>query len=46
MVCIDGHWGTICRDSFNDGDASVVCKQWAILPMVSTIMTFKDFINI
>ena len=26
-VCIDSHWGRVCRDHWSDNDAKVVCHQ-------------------
>ena len=26
-VCVNGAWGTICSESFDDEDARVICNQ-------------------
>ena len=26
-VCVNGTWGIICRDFFDDADAKVVCRS-------------------
>ena len=26
-ICVNGSWGTICNDFFDDNDAKVICKQ-------------------
>ena len=31
-VCLNGTWGTICRNNFHDADASVVCEHLGYFP--------------
>ena len=31
-VCLNGTWGTVCSNSFDDVDASVVCKHLGYSP--------------
>ena len=31
-ICVNGSWGTICDEFFDDNDAKVICKQLGYSP--------------
>lgn len=39
-VCLEGRFGTICDDSWEESGASVVCKQLGFSPYGITVMVF------
>lgn len=41
-ICVNGIWGTICRDSWGNVEASIACKQLGYSPYG----TFINNINV
>lgn len=51
-VCLNGNWGTICNNSVDNTDTSVICRQLGFSPygesdvMISCVMIYVRSVGI